>query len=74
VATSLVYLIRSLGNIYGVTITSAIVQNVLKARLPEALKHVENKDLVCRDAKDGRPLLIRSKDYRRDSKISVCHS
>ena len=46
VATSLVYLIRSLGNIYGVTITSAIVQNVLVVRLPEALRHVENKDKV----------------------------
>jgi len=39
-------LIRSLGNIYGVTITSAIVQNVLVARLPEALRDVENRDKV----------------------------
>ncbi len=36
-ATSTVYLIRSMGTIYGVTVTSAIVQNVLLARLPEAL-------------------------------------
>ena len=31
------YLIRSMGTIYGVTVTAAIVQNVLLARLPEAL-------------------------------------
>ncbi len=31
------YLIRSMGTIYGVTVTSAIVQNVLSTRLPEAL-------------------------------------
>ena len=37
VATSTVYLIRSMGSIYGVTITSAIVQNVLMARLPATL-------------------------------------
>lgn len=36
-ATSTVYLVRSLGTIYGVTVTSAIVQNVLAARLPAAL-------------------------------------
>ncbi|KAL2015464.1 hypothetical protein VTK56DRAFT_5389 [Thermocarpiscus australiensis] len=37
VATSTVYLIRSMGTIYGVTVTSTIVQNVLLARLPEVL-------------------------------------
>lgn len=37
VATSTVYLIRSMGTIYGVTITTAIVQNVLISRLPQAL-------------------------------------
>lgn len=36
-ATSTVYLIRSMGTIYGVTITTAIVQNVLISRLPQAL-------------------------------------
>src|ERR1700761_6790622 len=46
VATSLVYLIRSLGTIYGVTATSAIVQNVLVTRLPEALKGIPEKDKV----------------------------
>jgi len=37
VATSTVYLIRSMGSIYGVTVTSAIVQNLLAAGLPRAL-------------------------------------
>jgi len=37
VATSTVYLIRSMGTIYGVTVTASIVQNVLMARLPETL-------------------------------------
>lgn len=37
VATSTVYLIRSMGSIYGVTVTSAIVQNLLAAGLPGAL-------------------------------------
>ncbi|RDI82886.1 Plasma membrane iron permease [Venturia inaequalis] len=46
VATSLVYLIRSLGNIWGVTITSSIVQNVLSTRLPEALKDIRHSDRV----------------------------
>jgi predicted thioredoxin/glutaredoxin len=46
VATSLVYLIRSLGNIWGVTITSSIVQNVLSARLPEALKDIRHRERV----------------------------
>ncbi|KAM7191609.1 Major facilitator superfamily domain containing protein [Naviculisporaceae sp. PSN 640] len=37
VATSTVYLLRSLGSIYGVTVTAAIVQNVLAAGLPGVL-------------------------------------
>ncbi|KAK4213882.1 major facilitator superfamily domain-containing protein [Rhypophila decipiens] len=37
VATSTVYLLRSLGSIYGVTVTAAIVQNVLKTGLPAVL-------------------------------------
>lgn len=31
------YLLRSLGSIYGVTVTASIVQNVLAAGLPEVL-------------------------------------
>ncbi|AEO64686.1 uncharacterized protein THITE_2110980 [Thermothielavioides terrestris NRRL 8126] len=48
VATSTVYLIRSMGTIYGVTITSAIVQNVLLARLPETLGDAATDELVER--------------------------
>ncbi|KAK0643973.1 major facilitator superfamily domain-containing protein [Cercophora newfieldiana] len=46
VATSTVYLIRSMGTIYGVTVTSAIVQNVLMARLPETLGPEATEELV----------------------------
>ncbi|KAK1831985.1 major facilitator superfamily domain-containing protein [Podospora conica] len=46
VATSTVYLIRSMGTIYGVTITTAIVQNVLIARLPQTLGPDATDELV----------------------------
>ncbi|KAK3400775.1 major facilitator superfamily domain-containing protein [Sordaria brevicollis] len=46
VATSTVYLIRSMGTIYGVTITSAIVQNVLMARLPATLGDAATDELI----------------------------
>ncbi|KAK3349780.1 major facilitator superfamily domain-containing protein [Lasiosphaeria hispida] len=46
VATSTVYLIRSMGTIYGVTVTAAIVQNVLMARLSEALGSEASEELI----------------------------
>ncbi|KAK4033374.1 major facilitator superfamily domain-containing protein [Parachaetomium inaequale] len=46
VATSTVYLIRSMGTIYGVTVTSAIVQNVLLARLPATLGDAATEELI----------------------------
>ncbi|KAK1750899.1 major facilitator superfamily domain-containing protein [Echria macrotheca] len=46
VATSTVYLIRSMGTIYGVTVTAAIVQNVLMARLPETLGPEATEELI----------------------------
>ncbi|KAH8890352.1 MFS general substrate transporter [Thozetella sp. PMI_491] len=46
VATSTVYLIRSMGTIYGVTATSTIVQNVLTARLPTALGDIASDELI----------------------------
>ncbi|KAK0631296.1 major facilitator superfamily domain-containing protein [Immersiella caudata] len=46
VATSTVYLIRSMGSIYGVTITSAIVQNLLAAGLPAALGPDASDELI----------------------------
>lgn len=39
------YLIRSMGTIYGVTVTSAIVQNVLLARLPETLGEAATEEV-----------------------------
>ncbi|PGH03020.1 hypothetical protein GX51_04338 [Blastomyces parvus] len=43
VSASTVYLIRSLGTVWGVAITSAITQNTLKRRLPEALLGIPDK-------------------------------
>ncbi|KAK4244064.1 major facilitator superfamily-domain-containing protein [Corynascus novoguineensis] len=48
VATSTVYLIRSMGSIYGVTVTSAIVQNVLLSRLADTLGDAATEELVER--------------------------
>jgi hypothetical protein len=44
VSASTTYLIRSLGAVWGVAITSAIVQNTLSVRLPEALSWVSDKE------------------------------
>ncbi|KAK4183244.1 putative amino acid transporter [Podospora australis] len=46
VATSTVYLIRSMGTIYGVTVTATIVQNVLLTGLPGALGDLASEELV----------------------------
>jgi hypothetical protein len=46
VSTSLVYLIRQLGFVWGISLTSATIQNVLASRLPAALADVPNKDEV----------------------------
>jgi len=48
VASSVVYLLRSLGSIYGVTITAAIVQNFLAAGLPEVLGEDATEELIER--------------------------
>lgn len=42
-ATSTVYLTRNLGNVAGVALSSAILQNYLVVKLPVLLKHVPNK-------------------------------
>ncbi|KAF2866133.1 major facilitator superfamily domain-containing protein [Massariosphaeria phaeospora] len=49
VSASTVYLIRSLGSVWGVAITATIVQNTLSWRLPEALAGLPNKDQVIDD-------------------------
>ena len=46
VSASTVYLIRSVGTVWGVAITSAIVQTVLKVKLPAALGDIPNKAQV----------------------------
>lgn len=43
VSASMVYLVRSLGTVWGVAITSAIVQTTLSVRLPEALGDIPDK-------------------------------
>lgn len=43
VSVSTVYLLRSLGTVWGVSITSSIVQNTLSRRLPDALDGVPDK-------------------------------
>ena len=43
-ATSMVYLFRSLGTVYGVAASSAIIQNVLAKRLPQALSEIPDSD------------------------------
>ncbi|KAK3685248.1 major facilitator superfamily-domain-containing protein [Podospora appendiculata] len=43
VSASTTYLIRSLGTVYGVAITSAIVQTTLSVRLPDALGDIPDK-------------------------------
>ena len=46
VSASTVYLVRSMGTVWGVAITAAIVQTVLKDRLPSALGDIPNKEKV----------------------------
>ncbi|KXX73634.1 Vacuolar basic amino acid transporter 2 [Madurella mycetomatis] len=46
VSASTVYLIRSLGTVYGVSITSAIVQTTLSVRLPDALGEIVDKPRI----------------------------
>ncbi|KAF9880910.1 major facilitator superfamily transporter [Colletotrichum karsti] len=43
VSASTVYLVRSLGTVWGVAITSAIVQTTLSVRLPDALGDIPDK-------------------------------
>ncbi|KAM3518093.1 hypothetical protein MY4038_010186 [Beauveria bassiana] len=49
VSASNVYLVRSLGTVWGVSITSAILQTTLSIRLPEALGDVPNKWKIIKD-------------------------
>ena len=46
VSASTVYLIRSVGSVWGVALSSAIVQTTLKTTLPGALEALPNKEEV----------------------------
>ncbi|KAL1606772.1 hypothetical protein SLS60_004179 [Paraconiothyrium brasiliense] len=46
VSASTVYLIRSLGTVWGVAISAAIVQNTLNRRLPDALDDIPHKEEI----------------------------
>lgn len=46
VSTSIVYLIRSMGTVWGVAVSSAIVQNVLTKRLPLVLDGLHDMEKV----------------------------
>lgn len=46
VSASTTYLVRSLGTVYGVAVTSAIVQTTLSVRLPQVLGNIPDKQKV----------------------------
>ncbi|KFY29650.1 hypothetical protein V494_08587 [Pseudogymnoascus sp. VKM F-4513 (FW-928)] len=46
VATSMVYLFRSVGTVWGVAASSTLIQNILSTRLPDALEGIPNKDKI----------------------------
>ena len=45
-SASTTYLVRSLGTVYGVAVTSAIVQTTLSVRLPQVLGDIPDKQKV----------------------------
>lgn len=50
-STSMVYLFRSLGTVWGVAASSTIIQNVLVQQLPVALEGIPGTDQVSRPGK-----------------------
>jgi len=46
VSTSMVYLFRSMGTVWGVAASSTIIQNILASRLPIALSGIPDKEKV----------------------------
>ena len=63
VSASTVYLIRSVGTVWGVAITSAIVQTVLKVKLPSALGDIPNKAEVSS---------VVDRSYTTSQKLTKC--
>ncbi|KAJ5762720.1 hypothetical protein N7533_001401 [Penicillium manginii] len=58
VSASTVYLIRSLGTVWGVAITSAIIQNTLSSGLAEALSEIPDKWKVQFRPRTAVPIVI----------------
>lgn len=58
VSASTVYLVRSLGTVWGVSITSAIVQTSLSVRLPDALGVISDKWTVGPFSYSSLPCLL----------------
>ena len=69
VSASTVYLIRSLGTVWGVAITSAIIQNTLSSGLSEALSGVPDKWKVTSDLEYDRATTIADQSFTRLSTI-----
>ncbi|KAH8812130.1 major facilitator superfamily domain-containing protein [Xylogone sp. PMI_703] len=57
VSTSIVYLFRSMGTVWGVAASSTIIQNVLASQLPIALSDVENKEKIIDDIRHSVTIL-----------------
>lgn len=69
VSASTVYLIRSLGTVWGVAITSAIIQNTLSSGLSEALSGVPDKWKVTSDLEYVYATMIADESFTRLSTI-----
>ncbi|KAK0619657.1 major facilitator superfamily domain-containing protein [Immersiella caudata] len=75
VCASTVYLIRSLGTVYGVAVTSAIVQTTLSVRLPGVLGDIPDKQMVRGVLFSISCWLVRKRAYTRGQIIDeIRHS
>ncbi|KAB5575419.1 major facilitator superfamily domain-containing protein [Coniochaeta sp. 2T2.1] len=68
VSASTVYLIRSLGTVWGVAVTSAIVQTTLSVCLPDALGDVPDKERIIEDIRHSLSAL---KDLSPDLQLEA---
>ncbi|RDL39790.1 Uncharacterized protein BP5553_04130 [Venustampulla echinocandica] len=57
VSTSMVYLFRSLGTVWGVAASSTIIQNVLSTRLPVLLDGIPEKDKIIDEIRHSVTIL-----------------
>lgn len=68
VATSMVYLFRSVGTVWGVAASSTLIQNILSTRLPIALEGIPNKDKVSFWARGQTPNVPMADNRTLDSR------